>query len=161
MTPSSKCIALVKESEGCKLESYRDPVGIWTIGYGRTSCVCEGMTCIQAQADDWLLDDLNIAANIVNRVVKVPLNQNQFDALTDFVYNIGPGVPGKKQGFVCLKNGKPSTMLRLLNAGDYAGAAAQFKFWNKAGGLVLKGLSIRRKKEEELFNTTAKAEEKP
>src|SRR3990167_3050471 len=153
MAPSSKCISLVKESEGCKFEAYLDPIGIWTIGYGKTSCVEEGMTCIEEQAEDWLKDDLQVAANIVNSIVKVPLNQNQFDALCDFVYNVGPGKPGKKQGFVCLKNGQPSTMLRKLNAGDYAGAAGQFRYWINAGGMKLNGLVKRRKKEEELFNT--------
>jgi hypothetical protein len=81
----------------------------------------------------------------VERLVKVPLNQNQFDALVSFAYNCGEGNLGK------------STLLRRLNAGDYKGAAAQFAAWNKGGGQVLKGLVRRRAAEAALFRATPSA----
>lgn len=153
MQPSQKCADLAKEFEGLVLEAYRDPVGIWTVGWGHTRGVYEGVRITISVAEDFLRQDLMEAGAIVRHVVKVPLNQNQFDALTDFVFNVGPGVSGKKQGFVYLKTGKPSTMLRKLNAGDYAGCAQQFKYWVYAGGVKMRGLERRRKREQELFNT--------
>ena len=79
----------------------------------------------------------------MTEAVKVPLNPNQFGALTSFTYNLGAG------------NLRSSTLLRKLNAGDYAGAAAEFARWNKAGGKVLKGLTRRRAAERALFEKPA------
>lgn len=142
MTPSENCVNLVKRSEGCELEAYPDPgtgAAPWTIGYGRTTDVHPGDTCTQAEADSWLLDELRGFGEDVEKLVKVPLTQNQFDALVCFAYNVGLG------------NLKSSTLLKLLNAGDYSGACAQFGRWNKAAGKVLPGLTTRRKAEAELF----------
>jgi lysozyme len=97
------------------------------------------MKITQAQADAWLREDLAKAAACVNANVKVPLTQNQFDALTDFCFNVGVG------NFIA------STLLRLLNAGNYAGAATQFDRWNLAAGRVLPGLVKRRLAERQLF----------
>ena len=98
-----------------------------------------GDTCTQAEADSWLLDELRGFGEGVEKLVKVPLTQNQFDALVCFAYNVGLG------------NLKSSTLLKLLNAGDYSGACAQFSRWNKSNGRPMKGLTIRRKAEAELF----------
>jgi lysozyme len=142
MEPSQDCIALVKASEGCKLTAYRDAAGYLTIGYGSTGGVHEGQTITQEQADAMLLDDLDAAAEQVTAMVTVPLNQGQFDALVDFVFNLGAG------------RFRDSTLLRLLNARDYGAAAAQFRFWVMAGGHPLPGLVTRRAKERALFEGT-------
>ena len=132
-------LAITEKSEGCKLTAYQDSVGVWTIGYGHTHGVTEGMTCSEAQAAQWLMQDLADAQSAVRTMVTVPLNANQFSALVDFVFNEGSG------------HFESSTLLRLLNAGDYAGADAQFAAWDKAGGKVLAGLLTRRNAEAALF----------
>ena len=124
----------------------------WTVGWGHTgSDVREGTKITQVVADQWLEADLAEAAQIVLDYVTVALNDNQFAALVSFVYNIGPGCKGRKDGFVWLTSGKPSSILRALNRGDYKGAALEFPKWNKAGGNVLKGLTRRRLAEQALF----------
>jgi lysozyme len=136
-TVSENGVALTMRFEGCDLESYPDPgtrAEPFTIGYGH-----KGMKITQAQADAWLRSDLAKAAACVNANVKVPLTQNQFDALADFCFNVGAG------NFVA------STLLRLLNAGNYAGASVQFDRWNLAAGRVLPGLVKRRIAERQLF----------
>ncbi|WP_019099941.1 lysozyme [Chromobacterium haemolyticum] len=140
MKTSDAGIALVKSFEGLKLIAYKCPAGVWTIGYGHTGPdVTPGQVITQAQADALLARDLERFEAGVARLVKVPMTQNQFDALVCFSYNLGLGA---LQG---------STLLRLLNAGDYAGAAAQFPRWNKAGGKELPGLTRRRSAEHALF----------
>jgi lysozyme len=142
-TVSETGVALTMQFEGCDLESYPDPgtrSDPWTVGWGHTGReVIKGMKITQAQADAWLRSDLAKAAACVNANVKVPLTQNQFDALCDLVFNIGAG------NFVA------STLLRLLNAGNYASAAVQFDRWNLAAGRVLPGLVKRRLAERQLF----------
>lgn len=130
---------IIKRYEGLRLEAYLCPAGVWTIGYGHTRGVKPGDKCTKEQANDYLLDDLRDAENAVNVMVKSSLNQNQFDALVSFVYNLGSG------------NFKDSTLLRKLNERDYLGAANEFKRWNKAGGKVLNGLIKRRESEANLF----------
>jgi GH24 family phage-related lysozyme (muramidase) len=99
-----------------------------------------GMTCTQDQAEQWLQQDIQVAAQAVNRMVTVTLTQPEFDALVDFTFNLGTGSLQK------------STLLRLLNAGDYKGAAAEFDKWDKAGGKVMAGLLRRRQSEEQMFD---------
>lgn len=134
----------IKEHEGLRLVAYLDSVGVWTIGYGDTGPdVVKGLTITKGQAEERLRKRLVEFEGYVNRAVKVKLTQNQFDALVSLVYNIGP------------TNFNSSTLLRKLNAGDYAGAADQFLVWNKGrvGGKlqVIDGLTNRRKKERQLF----------
>ena len=130
---------LIKQFEGLYLNSYRCPAGIPTIGYGHTAGVAMGQTITQQQADDYLRRDVRQFERAVSRQVTVPLTQGQFDALVSFAFNLGEGALAQ------------STLLRLLNAGDYAGAAAQFDRWNKAAGRVLPGLVRRRAAERALF----------
>lgn len=131
---------IVKESEGLELRAYLCPAGIWTIGWGHTGTdVYKGLVITLAEAEDLLERDLRTSEGYVNSLVKVKLTQNQFDALVSFVYNVGGGAF------------KDSTLLRLLNAGDYKGAADQLLRWDKAKGKVLAGLTKRRQKERELF----------
>lgn len=137
---SSKGLALTEQFEGLRLTAYQDSVGVWTIGYGHTGAdVHPGLSITLEQASTLLSKDVASAVADVNRLVKVPLTQNQFDALVDFVFNVGGGNLGT------------STLLRDLNAGNYAAAAAQFPRWVHAGGEVLPGLVARRKAEQTLF----------
>lgn len=139
MLPSQNAIQLVKASEGVRLTAYQDSSGVWTIGYGHTANVVEGQTITQAQANNLLMLDLATAADAVNRLVTVPLTQNQFDALVDFVFNEGEGKFAR------------STLLKLLNQRNYQAAAAQLPMWCMAGGEVLAGLVTRRAAERALF----------
>ncbi len=143
MTPrmqySKVGLALTERFEGCRLEAYQDSVGVWTIGYGHTRGVQQGMTCTQEQAEEWLLQDSLQAQDAVNDLVTVLLTQPEFDALVDFTFNLGAGALAE------------STMLRLLNAGDFAGAASQFELWDHAGGKVVAGLLRRRLAEKQEF----------
>lgn len=144
--------ALIKEFEGLRLVAYVDAVGIWTNGYGHTgSDVKKGQRITELQAEAWLEEDIAEAAAIVDTHVKAPLHPLQRAALISFVFNVGPGKKGKKDGFVELKRGGSSTLLKKLNAHDYDGAALEFPKWVHADGLVLKGLVRRRAAEQALF----------
>ena len=135
-------IDLTKASEGCRLTAYQDSVGVWTIGIGHTGPdVYDGMTITEDDAAIILLRDISSAEEAVKRLVTVPLTQGQFDALVDFTFNLGQG------------NLASSTLLRKLNAGDALGASLEFDRWNKAGGKVLAGLTIRRDSEEKVFQS--------
>lgn len=121
---SAAGIAFIQHWEGlpgghAALTAYPDQKGIWTIGWGHIAGVHEGMTCTLDQAQAWLDDDLDDSEIAVSTLVKAPLTDNQFDALVSLVYNIGT------EAF------RTSTILRLLNARNYASAAAQFARWNK------------------------------
>ena len=134
---------LIKESEGCVLKAYPDPATggePWTIGYGHTgSDVRPGKVIDQDEADRLLDEDVDLFERGVNRLVNVDLTQGQFDALVCFAFNLGLGAL------------QQSTLLKLLNAGDYEGAAKQFLRWDKVGGKVMAGLTKRRQAESELF----------
>jgi len=152
MNASENCFRLIEGSEGCELKAYPCPSGIPTIGYGHTSGVRLGMTCTPAQASVWLSEDVRYAEELVHSHVTSPLDQNQFDALVSIIFNVGPGAKGVKDGIIFLASGQPSTLLRKLNAGDYAGAAEEFPKWcHGAGGTLLAGLVTRRARERALF----------
>ena len=133
---------ILKYFEGCKLTAYQDSVGVWTIGYGHTKGVYDGMTITQDQAEQMLLSELEEYEGYIENMVTVPLTQNQFDALVVWIYNLGP------------TNFRNSTLLKELNAGNYNAAGQEITRWNKAGGKVLAGLVKRREAEAELFNET-------
>ena len=139
MQISKTGLGLITQFEGCRLSAYQDSVGVWTIGYGHTKGVKAGMKITQAQADSYLRDDANDAGADVLRLVKVPLTQNQFDALTSFTFNLGASAL------------KTSTLLTRLNEKNYRAAADQFTRWVFAGGQYLPGLMKRRTTEKELF----------
>ena len=142
-TQSAKGILLTKRFEGLKLSAYKDQVGVWTIGYGHTGRgVHAGLTITQDQADTFLASDVAGAVACVNRLVTSRINQNQFDALVDFVFNLGcASLAG-------------SALLKLLNQGDFIAAAEQFQRWDHAGGVVVQGLLERRRAEAALFRET-------
>ena len=140
LTYSTKGLSLTEQFEGCRLTAYQDQVGVWTIGYGHTGPdVTAGMTITIDAAQALLGKDVSSAADCVNNLVEVTLTQEEFDALVDFVFNLGAGAF------------RGSTMLRDLNAGDFTSAAAQFDMWDHAGGAVVAGLLRRRQAEAELF----------
>lgn len=140
MNISKNGIELIKEFEGLKLESYKCPAGIWTIGYGHTGKnIIKGMKITKKEAEDYLYNDLKIHSEYIKRLVKVEINQNQTDALISLEYNIG---------YNAFKN---STLLKLLNQGKYLEASKEFDKWVYSNNKKLKGLILRRKKEKELF----------
>tara|TARA_R100000458_G_scaffold52358_1_gene53847 strand:+ start:1848 stop:2297 length:450 start_codon:yes stop_codon:yes gene_type:complete len=136
---SKEGISLIKKFEGCELKAYQDSVGVWTIGYGHTKDVKDGDEISAEMADIMLEEEMPEYEGYINDMVKVPLEQCQFDALVCWVYNLGPN------------NLRESTLLKLLNAGDYHLIPSQIKRWNKAGGETLKGLIRRREAESLLF----------
>ena len=140
MKISQEGIDLIKHFEGCELESYRCSANVLTIGYGTTKNVVDGMKITQNQAEELLAKDLEEFEEYVEDLIDVPLEQNQFDALVAWTYNLGP------------TNLKTSTLRKVLNKGAYDDVAEQIKRWNKANGKVLKGLVRRRNAEAELFD---------
>lgn len=133
---------IIKRHEGLRLKAYPDPGSggaPWTIGYGHTRGVRRGDICTQDMADAWLDEDMADAYDAIDHAVIGSITVPQRDALCSFVFNVGASAFAK------------STLLRLLNAGDEAGAAAQFMRWNKASGKVLPGLVKRRGEERALF----------
>jgi lysozyme len=138
-TTSNIGLKLIKEHEGLSLVAYVCPGGVWSIGWGHTRNVYSGMFISQEVALSLLLQDVQDAERCVRREVKVPLTQTMFDALVSFVFNLGCGAF------------RSSTLLGLLNAGNYLSAADQFPRWNRGGGQVLPGLVRRRAQEQGLF----------
>ncbi len=130
---------LIKEFEGLRLSAYTDSVGVWTIGYGHTKGVYSGMTITEAQANAFLDEDIKSHAYGIYNYVAVQLNQNQFDALVSFHFNLGPYI---LQG---------STLLNYLNSRNWNMAATEMKKYTYAGGVSLAGLVRRRNAEAELF----------
>ena len=132
-------LELTKAFEGCRLTAYQDIAGTWTIGYGHTAGVTAGINCTQEQADAWLAQDIQTVVDQINRDVKVGLTQGAFNALVDFGFNLGVHAL------------KTSTLWKKLNAGDIAGAAAEFPRWDHAGGKEVAGLLRRRQAEQREF----------
>ena len=139
MNIGTKGLDLIKFFEGLELNAYKCAAGVWTIGYGHTKGVQEGDSISEEQANEMLAEELKEYENYINTLVTVELNQDQFDAMVSWVYNLGGG------------NLKASTLLKVLNAGDYDGVPAQMMRWNKAGGKVLEGLIRRREAEALLY----------
>ena len=141
MRISEAGVDLIKSFEGCKLEAYKCPAGIWTIGYGHTgSDVTSGLSIDEQEAESLLYDDLAQFENGVNKLTQeLDITQGMFDALVCFAYNVGLGNLAK------------STLLKLLKQNKVLEASEQFKVWNKSGGKELAGLTRRRNAEAELF----------
>ncbi|MEG2265894.1 MAG: lysozyme [Acinetobacter sp.] len=144
MHVSPSGVDLICNFEGLRLKAYDDGVGVWTIGFGTTKYpngirVKKGDTCTLDQAKAYMQNDLKSFEQTVNNTVKVPLNQNQFDALVSLAYNIGS---------TAFKN---STLVRQLNEENYKAAANQFNVWVNAGGKRMQGLVNRRAAERTLF----------
>lgn len=145
MKVNAKGLALIKHFEGLFLESYIDPVGVWTIGYGHTATAKKGMKITEAEAEELLHDDLASHEKFVEAKVSVEIDEDQFSALVSFAFNVGNGALGG------------STLLKQLNTGKKKKAAEQFGEWVKGtiGGkkVTLPGLVRRRAAEQLLFET--------
>jgi lysozyme len=129
---------VTEASEGCKLRAYRDTGGVLTIGYGHTGGVREGQVITQAMAEDLLVHDLEYAVGVVNKHA-LPCSQGQFDALVDFVFNVGPSQ------FLT------SHLFKYHKAGEYEKAAAEFPKWKYDNGKIVRGLVVRRVAERSLY----------
>lgn len=143
MQISDRGLDIIKAHEGLRLEMYYCPANKPTIGYGHVILPSEQdlmtRTITREEAEQILRSDVGIAERAVGDLVAVELNQNQFDALVSFVFNIGVG------------NFRSSTLLKRLNEEDYNGAASQFERWVYANRRVLPGLIRRREEERDLF----------
>jgi lysozyme len=143
MLPSIHCIDLIKSFEGLRLEAYLCPAGVWTIGWGHTQGVREGLQITAALAEEFLRRDVAQVAPGLATVIHAPLTQGQYDALVSLCFNLCGG---------SLR--LPSIAPRLvakINEGDYAGAADEFLDIDRANGKVLPGLVRRRVAERALF----------
>ena len=139
MKTSPKGIALIKEFEGLRLKAYKCPGGVWTIGYGHTAGVKSGMVITEAQAEEYLKADLVPFERYLNGL-GLALNQNQFDALVSFIYNVGTG------------NFSSSTLLRKVRANPQDNSIMdEFLRWVYSKGRVLPGLQRRRLAEMKLY----------
>lgn len=144
MKLSANGLNLIKKYEGLSLKAYKATPSeqYYTIGYGHYgSDVRSDETITKNEADTLLKADVKRFEDGVTNLVKVKINQNQFDALVSFAYNLG------------LMNLKSSDLLKYLNNGDYVSASNEIPKWCHAGGKVLNGLVKRRKEEKELFDT--------
>jgi lysozyme len=147
MSALAHAVSLIKRWEGCRLEAYPDPAtggDPWTIGWGSTGPgIKKGVRWSQAQADDRLAIDVDRFMKGVRSVLRKPATDAQLGAMTSLAYNIGVGAF------------KDSTLLRKFNAGDIAGAAAEFPKWRRANGKVMQGLVNRRADEQKVFREGA------
>ena len=139
MKTSEEGVALIRHFEGCRLEAYLCPAGVWTIGYGHTLDVREGDVIDQEAAEALLIEDLEEFEGYVTSLVEIELKQHQFDALVAWTFNLGP------------TNLKESTMLNRINYGPLSDVPFQLQRWNRAGGQVLDGLVKRRAAEAALW----------
>lgn len=139
MRTSDEGISLIRHFEGCSLDAYLCPAGVWTIGYGHTREVKEGDVIDQEGAEALLIEDLEEFEGYVNSMTEIALKQNEFDALVSWTFNLGP------------TNLKTSTMLNRINYGPLSDVPYQMQRWNKAGGKVLAGLTKRRAAEAALW----------
>ena len=141
MKISTEGIALIKGFEGCRLQSYQCSAGVWTVGYGHTGKeVKKGMVISQQQADEWLIVDCNRVLQMLRDTIRVPIRQNQLDALVSLGFNIGTEALRK------------STLMSLVNRNpDDLNIPEQFERWVYAGGKVVNGLVRRRKAEGRLY----------
>jgi lysozyme len=139
MNISEEGLSLIKKFEGCELKAYRCAANVLTIGYGTTKGVTEDMEITKEEAESLLKEEMHEYEGYINDMVKVPLEQHQFDAMVSWVFNLGSG------------NLSSSTLLKKLNNSEYDEVPAQIKRWNKAGGKVLDGLIRRREAESLLF----------
>lgn len=155
MSVNKAALDLIKEFEGFRAEAYRDPVGIWTIGYGTTDAAGVGISpkagrvITEAEAEWYLQKTVDKFAAQITPAITAPINENEFGAFVSLAYNIGPGAFRK------------SSALRHFNAGDKAKAADSILLFNKAGGKVLRGLVRRREAERALFLTPVEPAKEP
>ena len=142
MTASDRAYSLIKSFEGLRLQSYRDAVGVWTVGYGSTQGAHPDQTITEPEADALLRQEVKRLEPIISAAITVPVAQPVFDACISFAYNLGAGAF------------KISTLLKKINTKDPT-AKDEFQKWNHAGGKVMAGLTRRRIAEADLFAMNA------
>ncbi len=142
MKITNEGINLIKKFEGLRLEAYLCPAGVWTIGYGHTKGVKKGQVITQLEADNLLKEDLSSFEKGVTSLIKSNINQNQFDSLVSFAFNLG------------LANLKSSTLLKKVNANPNDKTIVdEFLKWVYAKKVFLEGLHRRRQAEANLYFT--------
>ena len=143
MKTNQRAQQIIKSSEGLYLKSYQCPSKIWTIGWGHTAGVKPGQTIAREQAEQFFQEDIEQKERFVNRLLSVSLNDNQYSALVSLAFNL------RETDF------KTSTLLKVINANpnDREGVSQQWVRWNKSNGKVLRGLTIRREMELDLYFT--------
>ena len=139
MKISDRGVSLIKRWEGFRADAYLCPAKVWTIGYGHTATANRGQCITKERAEELLKEDVARYEDAVRLLVRVPLNQNQFDALVSFTFNLGIGAL------------RQSTLLKKLNKGQYVSAAYELDRWVYAKGKKLPGLVSRRLEEKKLF----------
>jgi lysozyme len=139
-------VELIAASEGCRLKAYKDIVGAWTLGWGETSGISEGMTWSQEEADRRLCERLTEFAAAARRALTRQASPSEFAAMVSLAYNIGQTAFAR------------SSVVKAHNRGDKVAAARAFHLWNKAGGKMVKGLVLRRAKESALYLAPTAAE---
>lgn len=139
--PPSIAGEFISDFEGRSNVSYQCSAGVWTIGVGHTKGVREGMTCTDAQADEWLIEDIRECVDALGRYINRSVTMGQYIALVSLAFNLGPYNVITK----CPK------LMRALNAGDIEGAAKEFLDCDRANGRRVPGLTRRRKAEAEIF----------
>jgi lysozyme len=137
-------VPFVGKWEGLKLTAYQCSAGVWTIGYGSTKGVTEGMVITEDEAEKRLAEDLQTAKDALVRLVKVPVSEGQFIALMSIIFNVGSGAISR------------SKLLKKLNEGDYNGSATEFLDFCYANGKRIQGLANRRQEEYDLFMADVK-----
>lgn len=151
-------IEFLKKAEGLRLQAYADQGGRLTIGYGHAQGVNAGDKITEDQANDLLKEDVLETWELISREIPTDLTDNMYAALISFTFNVGPGEKGKKDGFLELKRGGPSTLLKMLfddTAPDNE-IADQFLRWSYVGDVINSGLVTRRTAERKLFLTPDK-----
>ena len=143
MQTSQAGVDLIKQFESLRLDAYLCPAGFWTIGWGHTADVWEGMRITEGQAEEFLRDDIRQVESGFPSVIRVPLTQGQHDALVSLCFNL-------RGGALRLAKTAPRLVARI-NSGDSAGAANELLDINRANGAVLPGLTRRREAERALF----------
>ncbi|MDR3055229.1 MAG: lysozyme [Zoogloeaceae bacterium] len=140
-------VVLIAESESCRLTAYRDITGVWTLGWGQTAGILEGMRWSQIEADADLCNTLIGLASEVHASLTAPASDTEFAAMVSLAYNIG------------VTAFRRSSILKCHNQNDKAGAARAFALWNKAGGRIVQGLVNRRAREATLYLASAPPKE--
>lgn len=139
---NDKGLKLIMEFEGFRSTAYKDQGGVLTIGYGHTDNVYPGASISLQDAKDLLSKDINYKVSIIRSYITQELNDNQFSALVSFAYNLGTGAL------------KGSTLLKLVNEGNFELASEQFERWDRVDGKEVNGLFRRRIAERDLFLDT-------
>lgn len=152
MRTTEEGILLIKSFENCRLTAYKGLDSLWTLGWGRVGRgIKEDDTCTQDQADQWLMDDVSECERAVLSYIYIQLTDNQLSAVVSFVYNVGLGFKGVKSGFLILKSGEFSSMIKYIRQGKWVLAAAEFPKWDKVDGVPCDGILRRRIAEQTLF----------